>query len=196
MKVSAPIQRIKKSVLLIFFSEIILRSDAVVNEQLSAVCHPESIGVCSHLLSYIQIGLWWTRDGCSSSMLFVSLSSWSLHTLTGTIKQVHHLVGARTFHLPASESRLWKQSFHLNTRRKYSRYRCWSTDTACPERFWSLLFGDLKPPGRGPGLPALGLAAGAGVGTAGPTFVHSLEAQECSLWKIFYIFWQTKDGTK
>lgn len=57
MKVSAPIQRIKKSVLLIFFSEIILRSDAVVNEQLSADCHPESIGVCSHLLSYIQIGL-------------------------------------------------------------------------------------------------------------------------------------------
>jgi len=40
-----------------------------------------------------------------------------------------------------------------------------SADTGCPERLWDLLLGDLqKPPGNGPGQPALGGPAGVGVG--------------------------------
>jgi len=38
----------------------------------------------------------------------------------------------------------------------------------CPERLWGLLLGDLqKSPERGPGHPAVGVPAGAGVGPDG-----------------------------
>ena len=36
------------------------------------------------------------------------------------------------------------------------------------QRLWSLLHGDLQMPGCGPGNPATGVPAGAGVGQTGP----------------------------
>jgi len=37
------------------------------------------------------------------------------------------------------------------------------------QKLWDLLFGDLsKPPGHGPGHPALGVPARAGIGADGP----------------------------